>query len=126
MYAKVLKVMNSGTTFYITCKHFVAPAGEEVFAILGQDRILYVPIDSDIGKEYAVRIIKKIGWNVKKIRIGRTGKIASYSIPKSFAKHLDIKKKDLVLALGKNGALEIIPLQHAIPKLGKFREPSLF
>ncbi|MEM1610310.1 MAG: hypothetical protein QXQ57_01525 [Sulfolobales archaeon] len=36
----------------------IAPADEEVFAILGEDRILYIPIDSDIGKEYAVRVVK--------------------------------------------------------------------
>jgi len=38
----------------------VAPAGDGIFAILGSDRILYTPIDSNIGKEYAVRVVKKI------------------------------------------------------------------
>lgn len=126
MYARVLKVMSSGTTFYISCRHFIAPVGEEVFAILGEDRILYAPIDSDIGKDYAVRIIKKTGWNVKKVKIGKVGNSAMYSIPKSFAKHLNINRGDLVLALGNDSTLEIIPLPLAIAKIGKFKEPSLF
>ena len=121
MFAKVLKVMSLKTTLYVSCKHFVAPVGEKIFAILGEDRILYTPIDSDIGKDYAVRIIKKTGWNVKKVKIRKTGKNAAYSIPKSFAKYLNINRGDLVLALGNNNTLEIIPLSLAITKLGKFK-----
>jgi len=92
MCAGALRVRSSGTSFYITCSHFIAPTGEEIFAVLGEDRILYTLIDSDIGKNYAVRVVKGAGWNVKKIRVGRVGSTAVYTMPKSFAKHLNIGK----------------------------------
>ncbi|RLG82977.1 MAG: hypothetical protein DRO40_06135 [Thermoprotei archaeon] len=126
MYAKVLKVVGvQGTSHYIVCKHFVAPAGEEIFAVLGEDRVLYVPIDSNVGKEYAVRIVKKTAWNIKKIKVGKVKTSAVYFIPKPFAKTLNIKKGDLVLVLGHDSSLEVIPIKVVVEKLGKFREPLL-
>jgi len=125
MYAKVLKVSGSKTELYVTTKHFIAPAGEEVFAILGEDRILYAPIESDIGKNYAVRVVKGAGWNVKKIKVQRVVASAAYNIPKSFAKYLNIGKGGLVLAVGGDATLEIIPLPIVIARIGRFREPNI-
>ena len=124
MYIKVLKVMGK-VSYYITSRHFIVPAGEEVFAVLGVDRILYVPIDSNIGREYAVRVVKKTAWNVKKVKVWKTNVSAVYSIPKAFAKSLGIKKGDLVLVVGRDNTLEIIPVRVLLEKIGKFREPML-
>ncbi len=125
MYARVLKVMDSKTSFFIICHHFIAPVSDDVFAILGEDRTLYTPIDSDIGKNYAVWIVKKIAWNVSKVKVRRIGTSAVYTIPKSFAKHFNLKKGDLMLAVGNDNTLELIPLSVVITKIGKFRGTSL-
>ncbi len=125
LYARTLKVQQNKGSLYITCNYFVAPIGEEIFSVLGEDRVLYIPIDSEIGKEYAVRVVKKRGWNVRKLRVGRTGKSAVYFIPKSFTKSLGIAAGEYVLALGRHNTLEIIPLKITIQKLGKFREPTI-
>lgn len=124
MYVKSHKVQTQKTSrsYYITCGHFIAPASEEVFAILGEDRVLYVPIDSDVGKEYAVRVVKKTGWNVAKVRVGRAHRSAIYTIPKSFAKYLNLEKGDYILAIGNSGSLEVIPLRIVIDKVGRFKE----
>ena len=124
MYARVLRVLSvHGTSHYILCKYLVAPVGEEIFAVLGEDRILYVPIDSDAGKEYAVRVVKRTAWNVKKVKVGRAGRSAAYFIPKPFAKALGIGRGDRVLALGYDGSLEVVPIEVVVGKIGKFREP---
>lgn len=126
MYARIVRVHGSNLSLYIRCKFFVAPVGEKVFAILGEDRILYTAIDNDIGKEYAVRVVKGSGWNIVKVRVGKAGKIAQYTIPKSFAKQLNINDGDLVIVLGKDDALEVIPLVLATEKIGKFKELLLY
>jgi len=97
-----------------------------VFAVLGRDRILYTVMDNEIGKEYAVRVLMKMAWNVKIIRVRREGKIFRYTIPLSFAKALNIKKGDYVLALSaREDTLEIIPLGNVLEKIGKFEEPII-
>ncbi len=126
MYAKAHKVLSyHNGSLHIVCSYFVAPAGEEVFAVLGEDRILYIPMDSDLGKEYALRIVKKTGWNVRKIKVGKIQRSAVYTIPKSFAKTLNIKKGDQVLVIGRDNKLEIIPVRIIIEKIGPFREPNI-
>jgi len=108
----------------IRCKHLIAPVGEIVFAILGTDRIMYTPIDSEIGKEYAVRVVKQKAWNVKKVKVGKCKSCNSvrYGIPKSFARTLNLKKGQKVLVIGKNNTLEIIPMNVVIEKIGTFKE----
>jgi len=125
MYVKILELAEQGKQLCVLCNYFVAPIGEEVFAILGVDRILYIPIDSDLGKEYALRIVKKTGWNVKKVKVRKMQKGAVYSVPKSFGMYLNLKKGDYVLAVGKDDLLEIIPIKIVIEKIGSFKEPSL-
>jgi len=116
----------SSSSLYFFCNHFIAPIHEKIFAILGSDRILYTPIDSEIGKEYAVKLVKKIAWNVKKIKIGKFKSKAKYSIPKPFAKYLGISKGDIVVLLGFEDSLYMIPLRFLIERIEKeFREPML-
>jgi len=109
----------------ITCRHSIAPVGEKIFAILGVDRILYTPIDSNIGKEYAVKVVKQSAWNVKKVKLGKVGGYIRYGIPKSFASALNIKKGQKVLVIGKEDTLEIMPMNIAIEKIGTFKEAFL-
>jgi len=110
----------------IKCRHSIAPVGEKVFAILGIDRIMYTPIDSEIGKEYAVKVVKQNAWNVKKVKIGKyKGNSIRYGIPKSFARALNLKKGQKVLVIGKEDTLEIIPINIAIEKIGTFKEAFL-
>ena len=125
MYIKVLKVISNNPSLFIICKHFIAPVGEKVFAVLGEDRILYIPIDSDLGKEYAVRVVKGTGWNVRKIKVGKMKSSATYCIPQSFAKQLGITKGDYLLAIGVDEKLELIHLKYVLEKIGRFREPKL-
>ncbi|MFA4641536.1 hypothetical protein [Pyrococcus kukulkanii] len=124
MYVKVLTVTGS-KTLAITCKHVIAPIGEKVFAVLGSDRILYTPIDGDIGKEYAVRVVKGTAWNVTKVKPHKIKDSIAYTIPKNFAQTLGIHKGEKVLVIGKENVLEVIPVNTVIEKVGKFREPTL-
>jgi len=124
MYAKIVKVISTGTLFFV-CSHFVAPAGDRIFAILGSDSILYTPIDSSIGKEYAVRVVKKTAWNVAKIKVGKCKRCARYSIPKQFAKQLGISGGDYLLILELDEGIRAMPVKYLIEKIGKFREPVL-
>ncbi len=123
MYAKVVKASSTSGSLFFQCNCFVAPAGDDIFAILGSDRILYTSIDSEIGKEYAVRVVKKTAWNVIKVKVGRIKGSARYSIPKQFAKQLGISKGDYLLLLELEEGLHVIPVKHAIEKIGKFKEP---
>jgi len=125
MYAKIIKVRSTSSTLIFVCRYFVAPAGDRIFAILGSDRILYTPIDSNIGKEYAVRVVKKIAWNVAKVKVGKQMTYAKYSIPKQFAKQLGISRGDYLLILGLDEGIHAIPVKYLIEKIGKFREPIL-
>jgi len=126
VYAKVHKVSLLGyKTLYFTCNYFIAPIGDEVFAVLGSDRILYTPIDSEIGKEYAVRIVKKTAWNITKVKVGRIGSNARYTIPKQFAKQLRISRGDYILVLGLEENLHVIPMRHIVEEIGKFKEPKI-
>lgn len=127
-YVGILKVQRVQSTTYITCSHGIATVGEEVFAILGRDRVLYTVMSNEIGKEYAVRVLKKIAWNVKIIKIGRMfrGRLFRYTVPSSFVKALNIKKGDYVLALStREDILEIIPLNNILEKISKFEEPII-
>ena len=129
-YAGLLRVhairAKQGATFYIACSHGITIAGRMVFAVLGRDRILYTVMDNEVGKEYAVRMLMKMAWNVKIIRVRREGKRFRYTIPLSFAKALNIKKGDYVLALStREDTLEIIPLGNVLEKIGKFEEPII-
>jgi hypothetical protein len=127
-YVGILKVQGVQNTSFIECSHGIAPVGEEVFAILGRDRVLYTVMSNEIGKEYAVRVLKKIAWNVKTVKIGRMfkGRLFRYTIPSSFAKALNIKKGNYVLALStREDTLEIIPLSNILEKIGKFEEPII-
>ncbi len=125
MYVSMHRVRSSRTSLYITFKYFIAPYGERVFAILGEDRILYVPVDSNLGKEYAVRVVKGTGWNIRKIKVGRVQRSAIYTIPKSFAKTLGIEKGDQVLIVGKDNRVEVMPIKIMLGKIGPFREPIM-
>ncbi len=96
-YVGILKVQKEQNTVYVTCSYGIASVSEKVFAILGRDRVLYTVMSNEIGKEYAVRVLKKSAWNVKIIKIGRTLKrrLFRYTIPSGFAKALNIKKRRL-------------------------------
>ena len=128
VYAGVLrvqcKVTRGSATLYITCSHGVATVGDKIFAVLGEDRILYTPISSEIGKEYATWVLRGMAWNVKVVRIGVVGESFRYTIPRSFARTLGIEKGDLILAVSTSpDTLEVIPLRLILEKIGKFREP---
>ena len=125
MLVKIVKVMSSAGSLFFKCRYFVAPVGDEIFAILGSDRILYTPIDSTIGKEYAVRIVKKTAWNVTKVKVGRVLNSARYTIPRQFAVQLGIARGDYVLVLGLEDGLHVIPIKYVVEKIGRFREPTL-
>ena len=124
MYAKVLTVTGS-KTLTIVCKHVIAPIGEKVFAILGSDRILYTPIDSDVGKEYAVRVVKGTAWNVTKVKPHKVKNSIAYTIPKNLAQTLGIHKGEKVLVIGKESTLEVIPVNIVVERVKEFREPIL-
>ena len=112
----------------ISCKYPIAPIGEKVFAVLGSDRIMYIPIDSELGKEYAVKVVKQNAWNVKTVKIGiyhRKRKSIRYGIPRSFARALNIKKGQKVLVIGRGDTLEVIPTNIALEKIGTFKEAFL-
>ena len=64
VYAKIHKVVSVSASLTFTRNYFAAPAGDVVFVILGLDRALYVPIGRDVGKEYAVRVVKGTAWNI--------------------------------------------------------------
>jgi len=125
MYASILRVRNMNNVLCIVSNYFIAPAGTKVFAVLGEDRILYTPIDSELGKEYAVRIVKGSAWNVEIVKVGRYGTFARYTILKRFAQRLGLSRGDYVLAIGNEPTLEIIPIRVALEKIGRFREPVL-
>jgi len=125
-YVSLLKIYTTGKSLYITCSYAIAPAGEEILAVLGEDRILYTAIDTEIGKEYAVRIVKGVAPNVEKIKVTMFRKMIGYNIPMRFAKALNIEKGDYVLAVSEmNGVLEVIPLHIAMEKIGRFRETPI-
>jgi hypothetical protein len=108
------------------CSYDVAPAGDHIFSVLGEDRILYVAIDSELGKEYAVRVIKGMAWNVKTIKVRRSSKSLAYGIPFRFVRQLGLKKGDLVLVFAeKKSSMELIPLSSVRGKVGDFKEPLL-
>ena len=90
-----------------------------------EDRILYVTLDSNVGKEYAARIVRGVAWNVKKLKLHRSGRAACYTIPRSFAGALGIEGGTRVLALGADGTLQIIPIERVVERLGPFREALL-
>jgi len=125
VYARIHKVSPVSGTLTFTCSYFVAPAGDVIFAILGSDRILYTPIDGNIGKEYAARVVKGTAWNVAKVRVGKCKRYARYTIPKRFAKQLGISGEDYLLVLGLGEELHAIPVRYLLEKVGKFREPLL-
>jgi len=125
MYAKIVKVLATSDTLIFLCNYFVAPVGDMVLAILGSDGILYTPIDSRVGKEYAVRVVKKTAWNVAKVKVGKHIKYAKYSIPKQFAEQLGISRGDYLLILGFDEGIYAIPVKYLVEKIGKFREPVL-
>jgi len=125
VYAKIHKVVSVSASLTFTCNYFVAPAGDVVFAILGSDRVLYVPIDSDVGKEYAVRVVKGTAWNIAKVKVGRLKEYAKYTIPKQFAKQLGISRGDYLLVLGLEEGIHAIPVKYLLEKVGKFRESVL-
>jgi hypothetical protein len=125
-YVSLLKIFTTGKSLYITCTYAIAPAGEEILAVLGEDRILYTAIDTEIGKEYAARIVKGVAPNVEKIKVTMIRKIIGYNIPMRFAKALNIEKGDYVLAVSeRDGVLEVIPLHIAMEKIGRFRETPI-
>jgi len=125
MYARIYKVLSISGALAFTCSYFVAPVGEVVFSILGSDRILYTPIDSSIGKEYAVRVVKGTAWNVARVKVGKHMRYARYTIPKQFARQLGISKGDYLLVLGLEEGIHAIPIKNVLEKIGKFREPIL-
>ncbi len=124
MYIRTHKIFGA-RTLKIYCSYTVAPIGEKIFAVLGEDRILYTPIDSDFGKNCAVRLIKGTGWNIKKIRPYKNKSGVIYTIPKSFAQTLSLRKEDYVLVIGKEDVLEVIPVNIIVSRIGKFKEPIL-
>ena len=124
MYVKVLTVTGS-KTLTIVCKYVIVPIGEKIFAVLGSDRVLYTPIDSNVGKEYAVRIVKGTAWNVTKVKPYKVKNSIAYTIPKNFAQTLGIHKGEKMLVIGRESTLEIIPVNTIIERVGKFREPIL-
>jgi len=125
VYVKIHKVVSVSASLTFTCNYFIAPAGDVVFAILGSDRVLYVPIDSNIGKEYAVRVVEGTAWNVAKVRVGKHKRYARYTIPRRFARSLSIFKGDYLLVLGLDEGIHAIPVKYLLEKVGKFREPVL-
>jgi len=126
VYVKVLTVIAVGKqSLAITCRHAISPIGEKIFAVLGVDRILYVSIDSTLGKDFAVRVVKGKAWNIVKVKPHKFGLSILYTIPKSFAKTLNISKGDKVIAIGRDETLEVIPVKIAIKKIGPFKEPLL-
>jgi len=125
VYANVVKVMSTYSTLFFICSYFVAPVGDKVFAVLGADRILYTPIDSSVGKEYAVRVVRKSAWNVSTVKVGKYRELARYTIPRQFAKQLGVSRGDLLLVMGLDEGLHAIPLRYVVEKIGKFREPVL-
>jgi len=113
-------------TLYVAPGHFIAPAGTKVFAVLGEDRILYTPLDSELGKDYAVRVVKGSAWNIEVVKVGRrSSKGARYTVPKRFAQYLSLNRGDYVLAAGTESTLEVVPLRVVLEKIGRFREPVL-
>ena len=125
VYASVVKVVPAHGSLFFRCSYFVAPAGDEVFAVLGADRVLYTPIDSSVGKEYAVRVVRKSAWSVSTVRVGKHGGLARYTIPRQFAEQLGVSRGDPLLVLGLDEGLHAIPLRYVAEKVGKFREPVL-
>ena len=125
MHIEVDRVKANRGSLYFTCTHAIAPVGEDVFAVQGVDRLLYTSIDSDVGKEFAVRVIKKKAWNVRRVKVRRINKKVAYTIPKKFVDVLGIKKGDLILILVNDNYFETVPLKHIINKIGKFQEPLL-
>lgn len=127
MFAGVRKVSgrNDFDSLHVVCNYFIAPVGEHVFAVLGEDRVLYVPLDSELGKEFALRIVRKTGWNIKRVKVGKSKRSAVYGIPKNFAQRLDLRKGDYVLVIGNENKLEIIPMKTVVEKIGTFKEPKL-
>ena len=85
-------------------------------------------MSNEIGREYAIRVLKNVAWNVKIIKIGRMFKrrLFRYTIPSSFAKALNIKKGDYVLALStREDILEVIPFNIILEKISRFEEPVI-
>jgi len=125
-YASVVRLHTTGTTLYVALAHFIAPAGTRVFAVLGEDRVLYASLDSELGKHYAVRVVKGSAWNIELVRVGRLGaREARYTVPKRFARRLGLERGDYVLAVGTESTLEVVPLRAVLEKIGRFREPVL-
>jgi len=113
-----------GSGLYIVLGLFIAPAGTRVFAVLGEDRVLYTPLDSELGKHYAVRVVKGSAWDIKLVRVGRNSpREARYTVPVQFARRLSLSKGDYVLATGTETALEVVPLRVVLERIGRFREP---
>ena len=127
-YVGLLKVQREKNTVFVSCSHGIASVGEKVFVVLGRDRVLYTVMSNEFGREYAIRVLKNVAWNVKIIKIGKMFKrrLFRYTIPSSFAKALNIKKGDYVLALStREDILEVIPFNVILEKIGRFEEPVL-
>jgi len=91
--------------------------------VLGEDRVLYASLDSELGREYAVRVVKGSAWGIELVRVGRLGaREARYTVPKRFAQYLSLKRGDYVLAVGTETTLEVVPLRAMLEKIGRFRE----
>lgn len=125
-YASVVKLQSSGRAHYVYCKYFIVPLGDIVLSVLGEDRVLYVSLDTTLGKEYASRVARGVSWNIKKVRVYGRGKVARYVVPKSFVTSLKLKTGDYLLLLGSEGKLEAIPIRYVIEKIGDFRELTIF
>lgn len=124
-YAKILRVTSVGDSLQFICKYPLAPVGEEVFVVQGVNRIRYVNMDSDYGKEIALRIVKKQAWNITKVKVRSTSSSLAYTIPKNFAKALGIRKGEKIMIIGLNNKLEVIPLKYVLEKIGAFKEPII-
>ena len=122
---KTTTAIEVNNTLRFRFTYAIAPVGEKVFAVLGVDRIRYSPIDSDFGKEIAVRVVKKVAWNVKLVKVGKYGdKNVIYTIPKRFAKILGISKGSTLIVASHNDCLDVFPSQKADGFVGSpFIEP---
>lgn len=123
-YVSVVKLRRS-TSHFVCCSFFVAPAGDVVLAVLGEDRILYTSLDTPLGKDYASRVLREEAWNVEKIKMWKIGSSACYTVPQGFARVLGLSKGDQVLVIGYDGVLEVIPLRVVLERVGGFREAIL-
>ncbi|GEM_PF-2319296 len=114
-------------SYFIQTSHIISRIGDFVLAILGKDRILFTNLDSELGKQKAVQILRGRGWNVKKVKVvkQRDGSVR-YTIPKPFFNALGLKRGYPVLLTGREGQLEVIPIKVVLNMLGTFKERTLY